>query len=425
MKIFRYLFLTFVKITGFIPYTLAFKTRVYRKVPKKQEKKQAEIVVANHARLLDFAMLLFLYKFRVLRVMMAEVLYEKKLSAWFMKHVHGIRVDRKCATDAGGMLEARRTLESGGLVGIFPEGRLNKANKDFGEMLPFARGSVYLAITTGAKIRPVYLHGNPGLFKSSEILVGELLDIREKFGSEPTSEALNAANSYLRSEMEKLRDDAKLRTQHRSGRWLTRHMHWTLGHLLPFAFGIRYHYTDKAKQARRLNGPTIVLSNHTSYYDPPTLCATFRKDQLHMIAGEILYENKALGWFLNRMGCIRVDRNTLDMESFRAMSTILGRPESVGIFPEGALQTDGELHEFKGGFVLSAMMAGVPVLPVYIAGKYKFFRRKLHIWIDVPMEISRADMSPDGVKKETERVYQRMLALKKQSEEYLGGKKHE
>lgn len=413
MKWFLHNFLlNFVKVTGYLPMLFYLKPRILYESRKNRRPKESEIVIANHTSMFDFVMFLFIYKFRVVRVFMQEGLFKNPLSAWFMKKIGGIRVNRKSSTDKEYMEEAKRTLSQGGVVGIFPESRLNPLGKDFGELIPFSMGSAYLALATGAKIRPVYLHTTPGFFRSSCALVGNLIDLRQMFGSDPTPEALKEANDYLKKHIEKMRAEVKMRKKHSEGSLLTKYIRWSIRISLGIAFGARYHYIDKNVQDRNLKKNVIIVSNHSAVYDPPMLCAAFPNDSVHILACETLYKSKALSWLLDRLGCIKIDRNQLDMDSFHTIEDALSNGRSVGIFPEGAMFEDNEIHEFKSSFVLSAMVAGVDVLPVYIGGRYRFFRRKLHILIDTPMTVSANPPTPEGVSAEAERVKKRMTELK-------------
>lgn len=410
-RFFQNFFYNFVKVTGYIPYKLCMKTHVYYESKDTPRLGGAEIAVANHTRLLDFAMLLYLYKFRVVRVLMAEVLFQVPISGLFMRWMRGIKVNRGHGTDVEHMQEMRDALYNQDVVGIFPEGKLNPEGRDYGSLLPLGNGAIHLAMTTGARIRPLYFHNNLGVFKSCAIMVGNPIDVQGMFGSDPTPQALEKARAYLTRRLEELRDNLKLRDQHRSHSLLTRHMRWSIRIALKMGFGVTYHYTDKAVQAHKLQRNVIIVSNHRSFYDPPMLCTLFPKDKVHILAAETLYENKWLAFLLKRMGCIKIDRNCLDMESFHAIQDVLNRGASVGIFPEGTLHEDHDILPFKSSFALAAISSGVEVLPVYIGGEYKMFGNKLHIWIDTPMKLEVENLTVEAIEKQAKRVEDRMRML--------------
>lgn len=415
-------FLNFVKITGYPPFLIYLKPRKYWASRAARVRGGAEIVIANHTTLLDFVMLAFLYKFRVVRVLMAEVLYKTKLSAWFMRKLRGIRVDRQLQTEVAYMRETEQCLLNGEVVGVFPEGRLNPDGKDFGNMLPFSQGFAYLALTTGAPVRPVYLRTVGGAFRSAAMLVGERVDLRALFGDKPTPEALSAACQYMRVRMEAMRDELKILSAHKTNAPLSRYLRFSIRRALFLAFRPTYHFEAESPQRRRLTAPTIVISNHANVYDPPLICAAFPRDRLHMVACETLYEKPLMAWLLDRLGCVKIDRELLDMEAFHAIVTIIRRGESVGIFPEGAMFEFGEPRDFKEGFVISAMITGANVLPVFIDKGPGLLMGRQHIWIGAPMHIE-VDMTSEGIKRETQRARQAVVALYRRAEQRKGEQK--
>ena len=161
-----------------------------------------------------------------------------------------------------------------------------------------------------------------------------------------------------------------------------------------------------------MTAPCIVASNHISVYDPPLLCMVFPKLHVHVLACEALYEYPMLAILLRRLGCIKIDRNILDIESFHIMQSVLSRRESVGIFPEGGLARENELREFKSGTILAAMAGNVDIIPVYIAGRGKLFRRKgRDIWIGERLLIE-GDMNPENIERYNRLLTERISSLK-------------
>ena len=64
------------------------------------------------------------------------------------------------------------------------------------------------------------------------------------------------------------------------------------------------------------------------------------------------------------------------MITFHAVVDRLRNGNAVVIFPEGQVNRKGgeEIQAFKSGAILMAHRAGVPVLPVYIAPRGKWYR---------------------------------------------------
>ena len=91
---------------------------------------------------------------------MAKDEYFKGRHAWFYRMAGCISVDRSIH-DEHAKSEAMKVLESGGCLGIFPEGTRNKTigTKDEVDLLPFKYGAVSLAKKTNALIVPFGISG--------------------------------------------------------------------------------------------------------------------------------------------------------------------------------------------------------------------------------------------------------------------------
>lgn len=406
------LLLWFVKITGIIPFLAWYKPARYREHGRQKRNKSGEILIANHTTMMDFAMMLFVYPTKVIRVLMAEVLYSNRFMTWFLTNLRGIRVNRYSPEKTDKLSEAIETLNRGGLVGVFPEGRLNGEGREFGPFLPFSSGAAYLALRTGAVVRPLYFHVAGGFFRRSHVMIGDAVDLQALYGTDTEHANVENATRFLRRKMEELRDETKYRAQYKERSPLTWFTRWSMRVGMKIAFPFQLHLTEKAEDPLEMTVPCIVASNHISIYDPPLLCMVFPKLRIHILACEALYEYPMLGLLLRRLGCIKIDRSILDIEAFHIMQSVLEKNESVGIFPEGGLSVEGELGDFKSGTVLAALSAGVDIIPVYIAGQGKPFRKKgRDVWIGERIRIG-GEMTPDNIRRGNELLKERIDALK-------------
>lgn len=113
----------------------------------------------------------------------------------------------------------------------------------------------------------------------------------------------------------------------------------------------------------------VFVANHSSYMDIPALLARI-PFQFRFFAKKGLYKIPFLGWHLHRAGHLPVDRSNA-RNSLKSMSEgariVAERGVSVLLFPEGG-RTKVGLREFKEGAAYIAIKAGVPVVPVAIAG---------------------------------------------------------
>ena len=112
----------------------------------------------------------------------------------------------------------------------------------------------------------------------------------------------------------------------------------------------------------------VFVANHQSIYDIPIVFWTL-PFQLRIIAKASLGRFPFLGWHLRRTGHMLVDRRRPDrVRIFGWASRLTAQGLSLIVFPEGTRSRDGRVGPFKGGSFYLALEAGLPVVPVSIAG---------------------------------------------------------
>lgn len=147
-------------------------------------------------------------------------------------------------------------------------------------------------------------------------------------------------------------------------------------------------YEDKKVQSRRLKGPAIIISNHTSVYDYAVFLFVYFFRTLRYQMAEVLYKKKLLGLFLKCMGGIYVNRDTYDFSFMDKSKKILSKGGVVGIFPESRLPKKGESSPlpFKESAALLALETGVKIIPTYITGGY-FKKKRIGVLIGKPINV--------------------------------------
>lgn len=185
----------FFKITAWFLQWICFRTKIHYidKSVQSRRIRGAAIIISNHTSVFDYGVYIFVFPFRTLRVLMAEVLFEKKPLNLLLKALGGIRVNRD-AHSMSSMFKAEKILKKGGVVGIFPEGRLPLKTET--PPLPFKIGAAYLALASGVPVIPVYTNGsyfNPK--KRAHVIIGTPIDPADFNGknSRKNIEALNTA----------------------------------------------------------------------------------------------------------------------------------------------------------------------------------------------------------------------------------------
>src|SRR3954453_17679519 len=111
----------------------------------------------------------------------------------------------------------------------------------------------------------------------------------------------------------------------------------------------------------------VFAANHQSIYDIPILFASL-PFQLRIIAKESLGRIPFMGWHLQRTGHVLVDRSRPGAGVVKKMARLVAKGHSLIVFPEGTRSTDGAVARFKGGSFVIALDAGLPIVPISIAG---------------------------------------------------------
>ena len=118
------------------------------------------ILAGNHTGNTD-ALLMLGGPERIVHMMAKKELFKTKFTNAFFKSMACISVDRSIH-DENAKSEAIKVLNDGGLIGIFPEGTVNKTNDI---IMPFKYGAVSFAKKTNAYIVPFSITGSYSIFK--------------------------------------------------------------------------------------------------------------------------------------------------------------------------------------------------------------------------------------------------------------------
>ena len=100
---------------------------------------------------------------RIVHMLAKKELFEGKFKKWLFRNMACIPVDRSIH-DKDASSEAVDVLNNGGIIGIFPEGTINRTSED---LLPFKYGAVSFAKKTGACIVPFAITGKYKIFRDT------------------------------------------------------------------------------------------------------------------------------------------------------------------------------------------------------------------------------------------------------------------
>ena len=123
-------------------------------------RKGGAILAINHTSYLDFALAgtAALPVKRYVRFMAKKELFDNKIVGPLLRGMHHINVDR--SNGAASFVTALKALESGEIIGIFPEGTMSTSF----EIKQLKSGAVRMAIGAGVPIVPTIVWGGQRVF---------------------------------------------------------------------------------------------------------------------------------------------------------------------------------------------------------------------------------------------------------------------
>jgi len=187
-------------------------------------------------------------------------------------------------------------------------------------------------------------------------------------------------------------------TQRAPGRWMRR-LGRTTGALTPlWKFEI-----EGAAPADIDNKAYVVVANHESQADPFLL--SWLPFDMRWVAKEELFRQPVTGWAMHLGGDIPLRRGDGDSvrHTMRECERALAAGISVMMFPEGTRSQDGAVLPFRDGAFRLAIEAGVPVLPIALAGtrqmrpKHSKWFGKAHACAKILPPISTSGLGVDDL----------------------------
>ncbi|NLX82763.1 MAG: 1-acyl-sn-glycerol-3-phosphate acyltransferase [Clostridiales bacterium] len=121
--------------------------------------------------------------------------------------------------------------------------------------------------------------------------------------------------------------------------------------------------------------PFILISNHQSMMDPLLLAVKLKRYEIHFIGKRELTRPRVLKWIVDHLHMVAVSRKASDLSAMRAATAVLREGHVLGIFPEGTRMHGIPMESIESGTSFIALRTHVPLLPVYICGQPKPFRR--------------------------------------------------
>lgn len=97
------------------------------------------------------------------------------------------------------------------------------------------------------------------------------------------------------------------------------------------------------------SGPVVLFANHDSAWDPLVVgLAASPRRQVRALAKSSLWKLRPLGWILDRMGQIPLERNQHDTTAMDTAIERLRAGACIGVFPEGTRSAGRTLRARSG-----------------------------------------------------------------------------
>jgi 1-acyl-sn-glycerol-3-phosphate acyltransferase len=166
------------------------------------------VIVCNHRAPID-PCFIGLATRRVIRWMVAEEYFRQRAFGWFLRMAEAIPT-RRGGVQTAATKAAIDYARQGGLVGVFPEGRINRSDA---LLLPGRSGAVMIALKARVPILPCFVRGSrfnrsigASIFQRAKVdlFVGEPIDLSEYYGREGEREVLEALTGRILKEIARL-----------------------------------------------------------------------------------------------------------------------------------------------------------------------------------------------------------------------------
>jgi len=156
-------------------------------------------------------------------------------------------------------------------------------------------------------------------------------------------------------------------------------MNWLINFIIRVYTRITCRIDAPDLQKVPMQGPLIIISNHTGQIEVPLIYAHLQPRKLTGWAKIESWDNKFLNWVFGVWGMIPVRRGEADMHALKAALRALEKGLIFGITPEGTRNYNGILRRGLPGAVTIALHTGAPILPIAHWGGEVFMKNLKHL----------------------------------------------
>jgi 1-acyl-sn-glycerol-3-phosphate acyltransferase len=150
-----------------------------------------------------------------------------------------------------------------------------------------------------------------------------------------------------------------------------------------FIFRILFRLLSRVRVIGKENIPKtggyIAAANHLSVIEIPLVYCIINREDVTGLVAKNHRKNIFFRVLIDLMGGIWLNREEIDTRALRSARDHLKSGGVLGIAPEGTRSQTGALLEAKTGVAFLADQAGVPILPVAVAGTWQITKEILKL----------------------------------------------
>jgi 1-acyl-sn-glycerol-3-phosphate acyltransferase len=139
--------------------------------------------------------------------------------------------------------------------------------------------------------------------------------------------------------------------------------------------GMLYRARMRGQEHLPRTGGYVLAPSHRSMMDIPFL-ALVTKDRVRFMGKVEVFKIPVLGALFRALGGFPVARDGTDRKAVRDSMAMLQAGEKLAVFPEGTRQNGPKIQPLQPGAAYLAMRAGVPIVPIGIAGSEEIMRSR-------------------------------------------------
>ncbi len=122
----------------------------------------------------------------------------------------------------------------------------------------------------------------------------------------------------------------------------------------------------------------MICPNHSRIFDPIFLYP--KVENMYSVAKSDLFKNKIIAHFLQYHNALPIKRNSNDIQGMKKIIETLEEKQNIRllIFPEGGVFKENYIEnnrKTKNGAIYISATANVPIIPVHITVRPKFFSK--------------------------------------------------